>query len=230
MTAIRAVFLDIGETIVDETAMYGAWADWLGVPRLTFGAVLGATLARGRPFYEMFEAFQPGFDLAGAWQARFEAGQPEDWGEESLYPDARECLESLRALGLRVGLAGNQTHAAAALLRRLQLPVDVLGISAEWGVEKPSPAFFQQVVQEAGCPAAQVLYVGDRLDNDIRPAQAAGLQTAFLRRGPWGYILRDPETEARATFRLATLRGLSRLVDAYNTQDASQPGRTSPDS
>jgi hypothetical protein len=42
MDGIRAVFLDVGETIVDESREYGAWADWLGVPRHTFSAVLGA--------------------------------------------------------------------------------------------------------------------------------------------------------------------------------------------
>jgi FMN phosphatase YigB (HAD superfamily) len=30
--------------------------------------------------------------------------------------------------------------------------------------------------------------VGDRLDNDIRPALAAGMVAVFLRRDPWGYI------------------------------------------
>ena len=45
MDVIRAVFLDVGETIVDESREYGAWADWLGVPRHTFSAVLGAVIA-----------------------------------------------------------------------------------------------------------------------------------------------------------------------------------------
>ena len=50
----------------------------------------------------------------------------------------------------------------------------MIGTSDGWGVEKPSAAFFDRVVVEAGCPADQVLYVGDRLDNDIRPAQEMG--------------------------------------------------------
>lgn len=79
---------------------------------------------------------------------------------------------------MQVGLAGNQTARAETILRALNLPVDVIGTSDGWGVEKPSAVFFDRVVAEAGCPADQVLYVGDRLDNDIRPAQAAGLATA----------------------------------------------------
>jgi FMN phosphatase YigB (HAD superfamily) len=60
-----------------------------------------------------------------------------------------------------------------------------------------------------------VLYVGDRLDNDIRPAQAAGMATALLRRGPWGHILDDPAVSGRCLFRLRSLAELPDLVRAH---------------
>ena len=44
---IHTVFFDVGETLLDETRIWGAWADWLGVTRLTFFAALGAVIARG---------------------------------------------------------------------------------------------------------------------------------------------------------------------------------------
>lgn len=225
MALIRAVFFDVGETIVDETLMFGAWADWLGIPRLTFGAVLGATLSRGGDLDEVFHAFRADFDLEEEWRKRVAAGLPERWGEESLYPDARPCLESLRSLGLRVGLAGNQTRAAEAILRSLDLPVDVLGTSAAWGAEKPSPAFFARLVAEAGCPTESLLYVGDRIDNDIAPAQTLGIPTAFIRRGPWGHLRRDPAREAACLFRLAGLNELPVLVAHHNAQAADTSPR-----
>ena len=46
MTVVSVVF-DVGETLVDETIEYHGWADWLGVPRHTFSAVLGAVTAAG---------------------------------------------------------------------------------------------------------------------------------------------------------------------------------------
>src|ERR1700736_957493 len=125
MPPILAVFFDVGETIVDETAVYGDWADWLGVPPHTFSALMGAVIARGGDHLATFRHFQPDFDLTEAWARRVAAGRPETWGEESLYRDARPCLETLRAMGLRVGLAGNQTGEAEAILRSLSLPVDV---------------------------------------------------------------------------------------------------------
>ncbi len=38
---MKAVVFDVGETLVDETRYWDEWADWLGVPRFTFFAVLG---------------------------------------------------------------------------------------------------------------------------------------------------------------------------------------------
>jgi FMN phosphatase YigB (HAD superfamily) len=38
------------------------------------------------------------------------------------------------------------------------------GSSARWGVEKPAQAFFERVVEESGVEAAEVAYVGDRVD------------------------------------------------------------------
>jgi HAD superfamily hydrolase (TIGR01549 family) len=168
------------------------------VPRHTFSAVFGAVVARGLDYRDVFQVFHPGFDLRLERQRRAAAGHTESFGEENLYGDARPCLAALRGAGLLVGLAGNQTARAEAILRALDLPVDVIGTSDGWSGEKPSPEFFDRVVVEAGCPAGQVLYVGDRLDNDIRPAQAAGLATALLRRGPWGHILDDHVIADRA--------------------------------
>jgi hypothetical protein len=44
-------------------------------------------------------------------------------------------------MGLQVGLAGNQTARAETILRALDLPVDLIGTSDGWGVEKPSAGF-----------------------------------------------------------------------------------------
>lgn len=214
--AIHAVVFDVGEVIVDETREYGTWADWLGVPRHTFSAVFGAVIATGGDYRDTFQVFRPGFDLVEERERRAQAGQPETFGENDLYPDVRPCLAALRALGLRVGLAGNQTARAERILISLQLPVDFIGTSDSWQVEKPSEGFFRRVAEEAGVPPACVLYIGDRIDNDLRPAQAAGLATALVRRGPWGRILRDLDVEARCLFLLDDLVALPDLVSERN--------------
>ncbi|HEU5474457.1 MAG TPA: HAD family hydrolase [Actinophytocola sp.] len=222
MPVIRAVFFDVGECLVDETAEWGRWADWLGVPRHTFSAVFGAMIARGRHFRETFQVLRPGFDLEEARAPRAAAGRPHHIGESDLYPDARPCLVALRALGLRVGIAANQPARTEQLLEALQLPVDIIATSAGWGVAKPAPEFFTRVAEVAALPPAAILYVGDRLDNDILPAHRAGMATAFIPRGPWGHLLRDPAIEELALFRLTTLTELPDLVARHN---AGYPGQ-----
>jgi FMN phosphatase YigB (HAD superfamily) len=71
----------------------------------------------------------------------------------------------------------------------------VLASSAGWGVEKPAPEFFARIAVEARLPPEKIAYVGDRVDNDIEPALAAGMIAVHIRRGPWGY-LQDPPADA----------------------------------
>ena len=71
---VRAVWFDVGETLIDESREYGTWADWLGVPRHTFSAMFGAVIARGGDYREVFQHFRPGFDLGKERQARLDAG------------------------------------------------------------------------------------------------------------------------------------------------------------
>lgn len=215
--AIEAVWSDVGEVLVNETREYGTWADWLGIPRHTFSAVFGAVIATGRDYRETFQVFRPGFDLAEERERRVQAGQAEGFGEDDLYPDVRPALAAIRDMGIPVGVAGNQTARAERILRDLQLPIDALGTSDSWGVEKPSPTFFERLVGEAGVPADRILYLGDRLDNDIAPALEVGLQTALIRRGPWGHLLRNESLEARCLFVLADLTELPQLIKQHNT-------------
>lgn len=213
---IEAVFFDIGETLINEGEIYGGWADWLGVPRHTFLATLGAVLAAGGSPVELFARFRPDFDLEAELRRRAAAGVTNGFGPADLYPDARECLAALRTQGVFVGVAGNQPAAADEQFAALGMDVDVVGISALWGAEKPDPEFFARCVAAAGRPPGAILYVGDRIDNDVRPALACGLQVAHLRRGPWGYIMRDDDALAGCLFRLDSLAELPALVADHN--------------
>lgn len=202
---------------MDETREYGTWADWLGIPRRTFSAMFGAVIARGLDYRETSQIFLPGFDLDKERQRRAEAGQPEWFGEDDLYADVRSALTQLRQHGLWVGIAGNQTARAGGILRELRLPCDMVATSDDWGVSKPEPAFFRQVIEAAPCETSTILYVGDRLENDIRPAAGLGMQTALIRRGPWATIQQDdPEADWVATMRIDSLRELPGRIEVFN--------------
>ncbi|KOU20983.1 haloacid dehalogenase [Streptomyces sp. WM6372] len=218
---IRAVVFDVGECLVDETREYGTWADWLGVPRHTFAAMFGAVIAQGRDYRDVFQAFQPGFDLTEQRDARAAAGKPEWFGEDDLYTDVRPALAALREAGLWLGIAGNQTVRAGGLLRDLfTKDVDLIGTSDDWGASKPDPEFFVRVAKVVPFAAEEILYVGDRVDNDLRPGAKAGMHTALIRRGPWATIQWDTEEAKKLpTFRVDSLLELPALISGFNSRE-----------
>ncbi|HEV2377522.1 MAG TPA: HAD family hydrolase [Streptosporangiaceae bacterium] len=210
---IRAVVFDVGETLVDETREYGTWADWLNVPRHTFSAVFGAVIAMGKDYRDVFQYFQPGFDLESERQRRADAGKPENFDESDLYADVRPCMSALRDMGIWVGVAGNQTSRAGKILHGLNLPADMIATSDDLGVSKPDASFFQAVIDTVPCEAGAIVYVGDRLDNDLKPARQAGMQTAFVCRGPWGRIWKDhPDMAEVADWQVMSLAEIPSLV------------------
>jgi HAD superfamily hydrolase (TIGR01662 family) len=211
---LRAVVFDVGETLVDETRAWSEWADWLGIPRLTFLAVCGAVIERGGDHREPFEIFRPGLDLAEEVAKREAAGFPDRVTADDLYPDAADCLRALHDAGYRIGVVGNQPARAEAALADLGLPIDLLATSSSWGVHKPDPRFFARIVTELDVPAAEIVYVGDRLDNDVRPAAAAGMRAIFIRRGPWAWIQAPHHDPPEASLTIATLAELPAALEA----------------
>lgn len=185
---VRAVVFDIGETIIDETRIWSDWADWLGIPRLTFMGALGGIIARGGDYRDVFQLFRPGLDISAEQRRRAEAGRLDQIGPNDLYPDVRPAFAALAGAGYRLGIAGNQPARAGPALERLGLPVEVIGISAAWGVKKPEPAFFERVATELALTPGEIAYVGDRVDNDVEPAARAGMLAIWIRRGPWAWM------------------------------------------
>lgn len=117
-----------------------------------------------------------------------------------------------------VGVVGNQTVRSGELLRGLELPTDFIATSDDWGVQKPDAGFFDNVVASAPCSADRIVYVGDRIDNDVAPAKRAGMRTAYLRRGSWGWIHRNRDDVAELSdWRISDLRELSELIAAENS-------------
>ena len=168
---------DVGETLVDETAMWTQAAKLTGVPAFTMMGVLGGLAERGEDHSRLWE-------ILGVEQpdARWSA---DDW-----YPDAIPCIERLRAAGYRVCAAGNTRVVGEATAAE---QVEVLGSSERWGVAKPSEAFFERVVEAVGSAPAKIAYVGDRVDYDVLPALAAGMTAVHVVRGPWGFLHESPE-------------------------------------
>ena len=135
---------------------------------------------------------------AGGWwsELAYELGD--------LYPDAIACLEGVRALGLRVGIVGNQTAALERWARDAALPADVISSSASLGVRKPDPR--SSSASSSSPVAAGRGRVRRRPGRQRRaPAAAAGLVAVHVRRGPWGRLQRTPPEAALGVDDLASL-------------------------
>jgi HAD superfamily hydrolase (TIGR01549 family) len=195
--ALKAVVFDVGETLVDEERWWRELCARAGLQPHVVWAALGVTIERGEEHHAL-------------WGHLGLEGPPEWWHEilyslEDLYPDAWDCLERTRSLGYRVGVVGNQTEALEAWARESAFPTDVVSSSASLGVRKPDRAFFAKVCELVDHGPGEVAYVGDRVDNDVLPAAAAGLTAVHVRRGPWGRLQPTPPEAALGLDDLASL-------------------------
>ncbi len=103
-----------------------------------------------------------------------------------LYPGARELLEALHEKYIRVGVCTDLlAHIQHRKLRRLGMidDVDCMVTSEEAGVEKPASGIFELCLQKLRLPAAEVCFVGDNLERDIKGATAAGMQAIWFHTG-----------------------------------------------
>ena len=208
---IEGVVFDVGYTLIDETRRWREWARWLGATPEALWANLRSVIAEGVHHVEALKRLQAGFDLEKARTERRRAGRPDQFVAADMYPDASPCIARLKAAGLKTGAAGNMSEDVERFLASSGLEFDMIGSSQRWGAEKPNPTFFERVIEAMGLPADHLVYVGDRLDNDVGPSAAAGMCAIYLRRGLWAEVLSDrPE----ATLASAVIDSLDELPGA----------------
>jgi putative hydrolase of the HAD superfamily len=91
-------------------------------------------------------------------------------------------LESLRERGLKLGLVSNAFDPGWLLHRDLEQMgladrLDFAVFSSEVGKRKPHPAIFERALEALGVAAADAVFVGDRLVEDVRGAGELGMTT-----------------------------------------------------
>src|SRR3954469_5433643 len=91
-------------------------------------------------------------------------------------------LEALRERGLKLGLVSNAFDPGWLLHRDLEQMglakrLDFSVFSSEVGKRKPHPAIFERALEELEIDAADTVFVGDRLYEDVRGAGELGMTT-----------------------------------------------------
>lgn len=65
--------------------------------------------------------------------------------------------------------------------------IDLVVASAEEGVSKPDKRIFEIALDRSGCNACEAVMIGDRIDNDIVPANLLGMSTVWVKQSIWRY-------------------------------------------
>jgi putative hydrolase of the HAD superfamily len=109
--------------------------------------------------------------------------QASNWESEMLlFPHAHALLDALRDRGLKTAIVSN-TSVPGWLLepvlekQGLASRIDLALFSSDVGKRKPHPLIFRRALDELGVEAADAVFVGDRLRQDVRGARDVGMVT-----------------------------------------------------
>ena len=135
-------------------------------------------------------------------------------------PDIKETLTELKNSGLKLGIVSNTFVNGSSLEKHLK-QVGILDFftvrvySYEFDFRKPDARIFKAAADKIGEVSENILYVGDRIDKDIRPAirngMHAALKTAYTNAG---------KKTPKGAWRINQLSELSALIEKINTQTA----------
>ena len=204
MTPLRAIFFDIGDTLVydvpsvEERLWTASRECGIEYPRarLTGALRVAETYAlkeyvRGRPpetpeiAIEMLRSLlayagadAPSRDALAALAAAY-AQIP---FRRVLQERALPLLDELRRRGFVLGIVSDWEDTLEELLRDLGVMdrVDAMAVSAIVGVTKPDPRIFRAALDQAGVRAEESLHVGDYRELDVAGAHAAGMQAVLF--------------------------------------------------
>jgi len=99
-----------------------------------------------------------------------------------VFPDVYPALDELRNRGLVVGTLSNWVWNLPELLHALDLVshFDFIAASARIGFEKPHPRIFEWALDKAGVTAAEAIHVGDHPIADVQGALGAGIGAVLI--------------------------------------------------
>jgi len=197
---LRGVLFDLDDTLVDRRAAHRRAVASLLRERLGSASpaaleAVGTADADGlRPRSEFCaEVCRALPELGWSPDALWERYAPAVAAAVEPVPGRRAALEVLAAQ-LPLGVVTNGGPLQREKLDRADLGGlwATVRVSAEEGVAKPDPRLFARALDDLGLAPGEVLFVGDRREEDVAGARAAGLRACWIR-GPRAGVA--PEAE-----------------------------------
>jgi putative hydrolase of the HAD superfamily len=201
--SIEAVLFDLGHTLMDWTwddellvAGHRAGLDALGRGSETAAEALTARYLREAQLHD-WEAVEEveypslvrtmladvGVDVDDDELVRFLESEHAAWAPARKVGSMSEALlDALHDRGLRTGLVSNAWDPRWLLERDLEemgllVRLDAVVFSSDVGVRKPRPEIFYRALDGLGVDPSRAVFVGDRLEADIRGAADLGMTT-----------------------------------------------------
>ena len=202
MNNIKWIFFDIGSTLVDESAVYENRIEEI---------TQSYNIDKNEFVAKVIQRAQIDQKPIASVAAEYGAKVPE-WRHdlEALYPDAKELLQRL-SQNYKIGIIANQDFGTEQRLTDFDIRqyIDLVIASAEEGVAKPDLRIFQIALDRAICKPEEAVMVGDRIDNDIIPANKIGITTVWIRQG-FGGLAKPQATVETPDY---TINNLSELFE-----------------
>ena len=133
----------------------------------------------------------------------------------ALLPDVRDVLSRVKERKIKMGVISNTIWPARLLADELQrLAIldyfEVLVLSSETSIRKPSPFIFEAACKKIAIPSSDCLMVGDAVKEDIYGALSAGMKAVLLA----GRFKRPPG--AAPCYEIENLVQLIDVIDELN--------------
>lgn len=173
---VKWLFFDVGSTLIDESVPYEhRMREIAGLSGKPYESVFDTAMR----FYRQNK--KGDLEAAKLFDVRLPAWHKE---EEILYADAQKCLELL-SQKYKIGIIANQSPGTKERLdgHGILQYIDLVIASAEEGVAKPEPKIFELALERSGCKPENAVMIGDRIDNDIVPANLLGMNTIWIKQG-----------------------------------------------
>ena len=203
LSDIKWIFFDLGSTLIDETV-----ADTRRILEMISGTDITEEAFREKRFEMIRKGLNGDLSTIDYFGLTKTPWHSED---EVPYPDVVSTLMELKQRGYKLGVIANQNYGTEDRLNNWNLRqfFDVIAASAELSMAKPDPVIFEWALNQAGCRPQNAVMVGDRMDNDMAPANRLGMHTVRLLRGLGAY--HKPQTDDEKPE--YTISSLAELLD-----------------